>query len=219
MIRNIFSLILFLLLSSATSLRSQDSFIWVFLNTNPDREQLSEEETSDIQRRHLENIRRLATEHKLLVAGPIKGGGGIFVMNTSDMDQARDWVITDPAIRAGRFRIEMFSWKPREGTACLVDENASMEEHLLVRYVPHITKFNVQQSPRLYLEHDRYLKKNLDHGNVLTEGIFGNNDGGIIIFDQEPDRSVIMQDPTVIEGIFIPEFMTIWLADGSFCRD
>ena len=200
-------------------LHAQESYIWVFLNTNPLREELSEEETADIQRRHMENIMRLAKEDKLLVAGPFNGGGGIFVMNTADLDQAKEWVITDPAIRAGRFNIEMFTWTSRIGRACLADENASMAEHTFVRYVPHITKFNVQQSPRLYLEHDRYLEKNLERGNVLTEGIFDNNDGGIVIFDEEPDRSVIMEDPTVVEGIFIPEIRTIWLADGSFCKD
>ncbi|MEJ2003723.1 MAG: hypothetical protein P8X57_01895 [Cyclobacteriaceae bacterium] len=215
------SIIIFLILSflSVSGLSAQDSYIWVFLNTNPERENLGEEEVNDIQRRHLENIGKLAREGKLLVAGPFNSGGGIFIMNTADMQLARQWILSDPAIRANRFRIEMFEWTPRIGNACLAGEEAAMKEHTFVRYVPHITKFNVQQSPRLFLEHDRYLDKNLDKSNVLAEGIFGNNDGGIIVFDEKPDKEMILADPTVIEGIFLPEFKTIWIANGSFCEN
>ena len=182
---------------------AQEKYIWVFLNTNPDREEIG----------------KLANEGKLLVAGPFNSGGGIFIMNTGDMEKAKSWILTDPAIRANRYRIEMFEWEPRIGGACLASEDAGMNEHMFVRYVPHITKFNVQESPRLFLEHDRYLQKAMNSENVLAEGIFNNNDGGIIVFHNEVDRSVIMEDPTVIEGIFIPEFKTIWIADGSFCED
>jgi len=208
-----------LILTITFDLSAQEKYIWVFLNTNPDREQLVEEEVAEIQRQHIENIGKLAGEGKLLVAGPFNSGGGIFIMNTSDMEQARNWILTDPAIRANRFKIEMFEWQPRTGGACLVDENAAMEERTFLRYVPHITKFNVQQSPQLFLEHDRYLKNNLDPSNILAEGIFGNNDGGIVIFKGEADKEMVMKDPTVVEGIFLPEFKTIWVANGSFCEN
>ncbi len=198
---------------------AQDKFIWVFLNTNPDKEELPKEEVEDLQRRHLENIGKLANEGKLLVAGPFNSGGGIFILNTKDREEAKSWILTDPAIRANRYRLEMFEWTPRTGSACLASLDAEMQERTFVRYVPHITKFNVQKSPELYLEHDNYLKNHVISKNVITEGIFDNNDGGILIFKDDPDKELIMSDPTVINGIFLPEFKTIWVANGSFCEN
>ncbi|MCA6078590.1 YciI family protein [Fulvivirga sedimenti] len=198
---------------------AQEKFIWVFLNTNPEREELPAEEVEDLQRRHLENIGKLASEGKLIVAGPFNSGGGIFILKTADRDEAKGWILTDPAIRANRYKIEMFEWTPRTGSACQASPDAAMGEHTFVRYVPHITKFNVQQSPELYLEHDNYLKKHVISDNILAEGIFDNNDGGILIFKDDPDRELIMSDPTVINGIFLPEIKTIWVADGSFCEN
>ncbi|MBV9963211.1 MAG: hypothetical protein JO072_13285 [Parafilimonas sp.] len=63
---------------------------------------------------HMANIQRLAAEGKLIIAGPIgdndKNYEGIFVFNTSSVDEARQWLNTDPAIQAKDLDAELYPW-------------------------------------------------------------------------------------------------------------
>ena len=63
---------------------------------------------------HMENIKRLANENKLLVAGPMseneKNYEGIFVFNTADISEARQWLNTDPAIQSKDIDAEIYGW-------------------------------------------------------------------------------------------------------------
>jgi uncharacterized protein YciI len=49
---------------------------------------------------HMANIKRLAAESKLVLAGPTgdndKNYEGIFVFNTGNVDEAKQWLSTDP---------------------------------------------------------------------------------------------------------------------------
>ena len=67
-----------------------------------------------IFRGHMANIQRLAAEGKLVVAGPMgdndKNYEGIFVFNTSSVDEARQWLNTDPAIQAKDLDAELYTW-------------------------------------------------------------------------------------------------------------
>jgi uncharacterized protein YciI len=63
---------------------------------------------------HMANIKRLASENKLLVAGPMsendKNYEGIFVFSTSDTSEARQWLNTDPAIQSKDLDAEIYGW-------------------------------------------------------------------------------------------------------------
>lgn len=67
-----------------------------------------------IFRGHMANIKRLAAENKLVVAGPMgeneKGYEGVFVFNTADTTEARQWVNSDPAIQAKDLDAEIYEW-------------------------------------------------------------------------------------------------------------
>jgi uncharacterized protein YciI len=67
-----------------------------------------------IFRGHMANIQRLAAENKLITAGPLsendKNYEGIFVFNTNSLDEAREWVNTDPAIRSKELDAELYVW-------------------------------------------------------------------------------------------------------------
>lgn len=67
-----------------------------------------------IFRGHMANIMRLATENKLVLAGPTgendKNYEGIFVYNTSDTTEARQWLNTDPAIQSKDLDAEIYAW-------------------------------------------------------------------------------------------------------------
>ncbi len=70
-------------------------------------------EVMRLQEAHLANIERLKASGDLLLAGPFGDDTdlrGIFVFKTASVDEARALVETDPAVRAGRLRIELHPW-------------------------------------------------------------------------------------------------------------
>jgi uncharacterized protein len=70
---------------------------------------------------HLKNIGRLAKEGKLLLAGPFLDKGdlaGIFIFNVTTIEEARNLVATDPAVKAGLFDMELHPWY---GSAALME--------------------------------------------------------------------------------------------------
>ena len=67
-----------------------------------------------IFRGHMGNIMRLASENKLVLAGPMgensKNYEGIFIFNPADLDEAKKWVSLDPAIQAKYLDFELLQW-------------------------------------------------------------------------------------------------------------
>lgn len=95
-------------------------YVVAFLKAGPNRTQDSTL-AAQIQEGHMQNIRRLAEENKLLLAGPFLDDGplrGIFVFNVETLDEARALTESDPAIQAGRLVMELHPWY---GTAALLD--------------------------------------------------------------------------------------------------
>lgn len=190
------------LLFSRFSFSQDPQFTFVFLNSRPDKEELPKEEVDKLMQGHLANIDRLAKEGKLLVAGPFEGGGGIYIFKSTSSDTVKKWMSTDPGIRANRWRIEMFPYVPRTGSVCVVDPDVEMVTYTFVRYISTITKFNVQKAGETFKKHDDYLKQIVKTGNVVTEGIFPNRDGGILIMKGDVERALIEADPSMSEGVF-----------------
>lgn len=74
-------------------------------------------ELVNIQKGHRANIDRLVQTGQLLLAGPVDEAGdlrGIFIYRTGTQEEARQLVTTDPAVQAGRLRIEVYPfWAPK----------------------------------------------------------------------------------------------------------
>ena len=70
-------------------------------------------ETEALQKAHLANIQKMAEAGKLLVAGPFTDGGdlrGLYVFRVATMEEAQALAATDPAVKAGRLRLEFHPW-------------------------------------------------------------------------------------------------------------
>lgn len=70
---------------------------------------------SEVMNGHMGNIHKLADEGKIIVAGPFleknkENYRGMFIFNTKSKEEAEQWVKTDPAVQAGVFSYEIFSW-------------------------------------------------------------------------------------------------------------
>ncbi|WP_288374732.1 YciI family protein [Chryseobacterium culicis] len=70
---------------------------------------------AELMKGHMANIGKLADEGKIVVAGPFleknkENYRGMFIFNTKSKEEAEQWVKTDPAVQAGVFNYEIFSW-------------------------------------------------------------------------------------------------------------
>lgn len=90
------------------------SYFFVILktgtNTTEDKNLISESFKG-----HMKNMERLVKENKLIVAGPFgkndKNYRGLFILNhIKSIDEAKDLLQTDPAIRSGLLDYDIFTW-------------------------------------------------------------------------------------------------------------
>ncbi len=63
---------------------------------------------------HMANIGRLVNEGKLIVAGPLGKNDntyrGIFILNVTTIEEARELVQTDPAINSKLLDVDLYKW-------------------------------------------------------------------------------------------------------------
>lgn len=84
------------------------SYVLVILKTGPTRVPDGPERDA-MFRGHFENMKRLADEGKLALAGPldrVDGWRGLFIFATGEIDEAREMVATDPVIVKGEMVAE-----------------------------------------------------------------------------------------------------------------
>jgi uncharacterized protein YciI len=98
-----------------------DSFILVLLVRPPNAPDRPKAELDQLQEGHMANMKRLADEGKLFKAGPTEDFSGrnirgIFILKTESLDQAREWVATDPSVKAGRLVPEFMKWYVQKGS-------------------------------------------------------------------------------------------------------
>ena len=192
--------------------------IFVFLNNKADKAKLPEEEVKKIMDGHMANINRLAKEGKLISAGPFDGGGGIFIFKSGSIDEVREWLKTDPGVQANRWNLEVLPYYPKHGSVCAAKEPYQMVTYQFIRYVPSVTKDNIAQQPDLFKKHQDYLKMLGSSTTVITEAIFGEAEGGILVVNGEITNEVIENDPAVQQGLLVAEVKKLWIAKGAFCE-
>src|SRR5688572_8957789 len=208
--------LLVFLLNSATICFSQSKkYSFVFLHKKSSVEQLPKEQLDEIMKGHLANIERLAKEGKLIAAGPFDGGGGIFILNTTSIDDARLWLSTDPGIQANRWDIEILPYTPRVGAVCAAREPYEMVSYHFFRFVE--TSRVRKDVENILKQHQEFVLGLKKSGNVITEGIFEPN-GGILILKGELNDDTFVSDPAVQHGIISIDRKKLWIAKGSFCE-
>jgi uncharacterized protein YciI len=89
------------------------SYIFAVLKTGPNK--IEDKAVRDsLFRGHMDNINRLAEEGNLVIAGPFgkndKQYRGLFILNTTSVDDAMKWLSEDAAISAGIFEVEYIPW-------------------------------------------------------------------------------------------------------------
>ena len=198
------------------SAHAQYNRIFVFLNKRTDKAELPKEQADKLMEGHMANINRLAKEGKLVAAGPFDGGGGIFIFNSSSIEEVKRWLATDPGVQADRWKIEMLPFQFRLGKDMPLKEPYEMVSYQFIRYTPNIAKFNIQEVPELFVKHDDYLKEIKRTGNAIMDGIFGDTEGGVLVMKGDLDSAVIERDQAVQQGLLQFEIKKLWIAKGAF---
>ncbi|MEP4532007.1 MAG: YciI family protein [Cyclobacteriaceae bacterium] len=87
-------------------------YVMAFLKAGPERSQ-SKAEADSIQRAHLNNIKAMAEDGKLVLAGPFMDNSeirGIYIFAVESIEEAEKLTKTDPAIVSGRLVMDLRPW-------------------------------------------------------------------------------------------------------------
>lgn len=92
-------------------------YYFVMLSKGAKRDQDSAT-AAKIQKGHMDNMKKLYEEKKLVMAGPFGDDGdwrGIFIFDVPTKEEVEQLVKTDPAIISGRLSYEIHPWWSQRG--------------------------------------------------------------------------------------------------------
>ncbi|MGH2581356.1 MAG: YciI family protein [Anaerolineales bacterium] len=79
-------------------------------------------EIEALQKAHLANLRRLGEEGKLVLNGPLLDSfqlsgeiRGIGVLKARSLEEAKEWISTDPMVKVQRLVLELHTWMVPKG--------------------------------------------------------------------------------------------------------
>jgi uncharacterized protein YciI len=177
---------------------------------------MPKDQVDNIMQGHLANIERLAKEEKLLVAGPFEGGGGIFILNTTSVEEARQWLHSDPGIQANRWNIEILPYTANKNRVCIAKEPYEMVMYTFIRFTAHSNSTG-QNVFEILNQHRQHIDEFTDSDNFVTDGILENN-GNILILKEDVPDSTFDSDPLIGSGKLSMQKKKLWIAKGSFCE-
>ncbi|MBS1791911.1 MAG: hypothetical protein JST85_29665 [Acidobacteria bacterium] len=176
-----------------------DTYQLGFLRKGPNSGKGTKEEAEKIQEGHMANIGKMAQAGKLIAAGPMMDDGdlrGIFVFKAT-MDEAKALAAEDPAIKAGRLRMELFTWMAPKGIGAKLNEEyrknpkipMTMTKYhfVILKRGANWTAGSTPELQKLQLEHLWNIRKMLDSGKMPAAGPLANAGdwAGIFVFATE----------------------------------
>lgn len=92
----------------------------VILRKGDNAEKISQDAVMEIQKQHLAHLRKMGESGKMVIAGPLgdqqdKNLRGMCVYRVGSIDEARKLAEDDPAVKAGRLRVEVMTWYVEKG--------------------------------------------------------------------------------------------------------
>lgn len=191
-------------------------YFLILLNRPANAPQLSKEAGEKLQEEHMANIRKMAAEHKLLVAGPFMDDTtlrGIFVLQAESVEQAQGWADSDPAVKAGRLAAEVHGpWMIEPSAIHAPADPPGMEKYTLAlmkrgeHWNPEAPEFM-----EIVKRHHAFIQEMTEQGNIAVAGPFPLSDPGelrgVVIFrvDEAETAKLTQEDPVVKAGILKSE--------------
>ncbi len=111
------------------------TYVMAFLKAGPKRDH--DAETAErIQKAHMANINKMASEGKLAVAGPFLDATevrGIYIFNVQSVEEAKALTETDPAVQAGRLSMELHPWYGSAAISMVTTLHRKMEKKNILK--------------------------------------------------------------------------------------
>jgi uncharacterized protein YciI len=190
---------------------AKQQLFFVLLKRPANAPQLGKEDGEKLQEEHMANIRRLHSEHKLLVAGPFLDDGvlrGIFLLQASSLAEAKSWADSDPAIKAGRLQAEVHGpWALHPDRIHETTTPNTLEQYSLL-FADQGDKWDPKSAgfQDLVKRHVAYLTGLMDKNSLAVAGPFldGGTLKGIFIYAAPLDEALRLEqdDPMVKAGNF-----------------
>jgi uncharacterized protein YciI len=208
------------LVSLSQSEPTSPKYFFVLLKHPSNAPQLSKEAGEKLQEEHMANIRKLHSEHKLVLAGPFTDDTslrGIFVFKADSLAKAQEWADTDPAVKAGRLVAEAHGpW--------LIDSDAIQEPettHGMEQYTLVLLKNGEKWNPGApeftdVMKQHRAFVEGTEKEKIAVAGPFPFSDPGelrgIAIYrvGAEETAKLVQNDPVVKAGLLKTE-MHPWI--------
>lgn len=195
---------------------TEKSQYFVFLNSNPDKEELPEVEVQSLQEGHLSNMDKLAEAGDLVASGPFQGGSEMMVILAESEEAAWKLVESDPAVKAGRFNAEVLPISFIKGDICPWWEPVDMGTYGFFRFRTRPENPNTE----LLQEHFYLLSVLEDAEEVLVQADFDDAGNGILILDRPlSDEWIenVIDNPAIQEGALEVDIKNLLIARGTFC--
>ena len=162
-----------------------------------------------LRQQHLSYIKGLLDSGKAVIAGPVKDDPelrGVLIFRARSADEARSWMMADPAVAAGFFAVEMHPWWSED-----VMKKTTTPQQMMTAYLAFLVRGD-KWTPEKTPETEAIQKAHLENINRLAEtkklvvaGPFGDNGTlrGIFVFrvnSIEEARELAASDPAVKAG-------------------
>lgn len=159
------------------------------------------------------NIRKLAKEGKLVLAGPFLDDTplrGIFVLKTQSLTEATEWTQTDPTVQSGRLASEIHTWIQPTSTFSRPPESNPMENYAVVMYLKEDNYGWANGSDPILQRHIEFVRNQRESGKLAAGAPFRDGSGSsaeLLIFatSVEEASQIVAQDPMVLAGKAKPE--------------
>ena len=221
--RTLTTVISFLLLLASLSFAQQKEgspklvqFQMAIMKKGPKWDSTSQQELNSIKQQHLSNVVSLLDSGKAIIAGPFGDNTdivGIFILRAPSADDAKAWVESDPAVKAGLMVPEIHPWWSQD-----IFRKANMPLQMNTVYLGFLKKGPnrkegddkdpaIQELQKAHLANINHLAETK---KLIAAGPFG-DDGvlrGIFVFrvaSLQEARELCATDPMVKIGRLVVE--------------
>lgn len=112
----------------------EDAYAFVFLLAGPREGKLDPEELREAREGHFANMKRLAEDDVLLIAGPLTDPRsdlrhrGVFVFDVVDVEAAREIGESDPGVQLGAFELEVYPFSSPQDLSLVLDRERELQD-------------------------------------------------------------------------------------------
>ena len=184
-------------------------FHMALLKRGPNWSSAATQDVQLLQQRHIAYVQSLLESGKAIIAGPLNDNidiRGIYVLRAKSADEAKSWVLADPAVSGGRFIAEMHPWWSAD-----VMKKATLPLKLTTVYLGFLSrgkKWTPEKTPatqQLQEAHLANINRLAALKKLVVAGPFGDDGNlrGIFVFrvaTLEEARSLAETDPAVQAG-------------------